>query len=120
MADEHKVPKTMVEQHPSADPAPESDATSEPGPAPASEPFSLARSASKLRAWFKRAFPGHEHAVIFGAVGLVAAILIFVLGIWRTLVIALFVTAGVAVGQIADGDPQILHAIRRFLSDRRH
>lgn len=114
MADEHKAPRTTVEQDPSADPAPE------PDPAPASEPFSLAGSASRLRAWFKRAFPGHEHAVIFGAAGLAAAILIFVLGVWRTLVIALFVTAGVAVGQIADGDPKILHAIRRFLSDRRH
>lgn len=123
MADEHKAPKTTVEQDPStdADAASKPDPASNPDPAPAaSEPFSLARSVSKLSAWFKRTFPGHENAVIFGAAGLVAAILIFALGIWRTLVIALFVTAGVAIGQVADGDPKILRAIRRFLSDRRH
>lgn len=113
MTDEYKAPRTTVEQEPS------SDATPKPDAAPASRPFSVAASAGKVSAWFKRTFPGREHAVIFGIAGLVAAILIFALGVWRTLVIALFVVAGVAIGQVADGDPKILRAVRRFLSDRR-
>lgn len=107
MADEYKAPKTTIEQ----DAPPEA--------APASERFSAARTAGKLSAWFRRAFPGHENAVIFGALGLIAAILIFVVGVWRTLVIVLFVVAGVAIGQVADGDPKILRTVQRLLSGRR-
>ena len=108
MADEYKAPKTTVEQ----------DAQAEPQQTPA-EPFSPAKTAGRMSAWFKRTFPGHENAVIFGLIGLIAAILIFVIGIWRALIVALFVVVGVAIGQMVDGDPKILRALRDFISDRR-
>ena len=111
MADEYKAPQTTVEQDVQESPA--------PAPAPAQESFSVGRSVGKVGAWSKRTFPGPETAVIFGLIGLIAAILIFIVGIWRALIIALFVVVGVALGQVVDGDPKILRAVRRFISDRR-
>jgi uncharacterized membrane protein len=66
-------------------------------------------------AWIETRFPGHGNAIFFGLVGLAAAILIFSLGFWRTLLIAVLVVAGVAFGQYLDGDPRIVNVFRRLL-----
>lgn len=114
MADDFKVPTPTIEQDtPAPQPAPA------PQQAPAGEPFSPTKAAGKAGAWFKRTFPGHENSVIFGLIGLVAAILLFVVGVWRTLIITLFVVTGVAIGQVVDGDPKILRALQRLFSERR-
>lgn len=70
----------------------------------------------RVRDWVRRAFPGGEGAFWGGVVGLVAAIVFLVLGVWYTAVIAAFVLVGVAVGQVVDGDPKILNLIRSLFS----
>lgn len=69
-------------------------------------------------AWVERTFPGHRNAFWGGVAGLVVALLVFAIGILRTLLIALLVVAGVAVGQVADGDPRILNALRALWNSR--
>lgn len=70
----------------------------------------------RISSWVKNAFPGHENAVMFGLAGFVIAVLLFAIGFWRTLLITLFVVAGVAIGQMLDGNPKILRAIQRWLN----
>lgn len=45
----------------------------------------------------------HPHTVLYGAIGLVLAVLILALGLWRTIVIAVFVGVGAGIGQLRDG-----------------
>ena len=126
MPDEYKAPRTTVEQdyanpaqYVASEPAPAPQPQPAPQAAPQAEPFSPGKTAGKVTAWFKATFPGRENAVIFGLIGLIAAILLFVVGVWRTLTIVLFVVVGVAIGQVIDGDPKILRAIQRALNNRR-
>lgn len=65
--------------------------------------------------WVSRMFPGNEHAVYGGIVGLVMAVLIFVVGFWQMLFVSALVVAGVALGQALDGDPKIIKVIRRLI-----
>ena len=120
MADEYKIPNVKVEQDLDNDPAPSyTFVDPEPAPAPEPEPFSVKKTTGKVGEWLKSTFPGNENAVVFGCIGLIAAILIFVVGIWRALLVTLFVLIGVAIGQVVDGDPKIIRTVQRFLSDRR-
>lgn len=89
--------------------------------APADEaPYGVSDAArdgmSRLRGWVASTFPGHEHAFWGGVCGLLAAILFFVIGLWRALVVAVLVTLGVAVGQAIDGDARIVRTLRRLFS----
>lgn len=92
--------------------------------APAGAPEDAAQSlgdaarsgVSRLRGWVARSFPGHEHAFWGGVCGLLAAVLFFVLGLWRALVVVVLVTLGVAVGQSIDGDARIVRTLRRLFS----
>ena len=68
--------------------------------------------------WLAETFPNSRHAVIGGLCGLVVALLIFAIGLPRTLLIALLVTCGVACGQYLDGDPKIARAIQNLLKNR--
>ena len=72
--------------------------------------------AGHVRTWVRRTFPGGEGAFWGGVVGLVAAAVFLVLGIWYTAVIAVFVLVGVSVGQAIDGDPKIVNFIRSLFS----
>ena len=72
-----------------------------------------------LTGWVAQVFPGHEHAVIGGLAGLLVAVLFFLLGFWRTVLVCLLVSFGVAVGQYLDGDPKMVDLIRRALGDGR-
>ena len=119
MAEEFKAPKTTIEQDAPQEPVQPAPAPAPAPAAPQGEPFSMEKTADRAKSWFKRTFPGHENAVIFGLIGLVAAILIFVIGIWRALIVTLFVVVGVAIGQVVDGDPKILRALQRLMSDNR-
>ena len=78
----------------------------------------LRAGASKLIDWVDSVVPGNRNAAIGAVVGLICAIAFFVLGFWRMLACAVFVLAGVAVGQLLDGDPKIIRAIKKLL-DRR-
>ena len=70
-------------------------------------------------AWVERHFPGRVNAVLGGMVGLVLALMVFAIGFWKTLFVALFVLVGVALGQYLDGDPKIIDFLRRIVSATR-
>lgn len=60
----------------------------------------------------------HPFTVGYGFVGLVLAVLILTIGLWSTIVIAVFVLVGALLGQIRDGDNGIVNFFGR-LFDRR-
>ncbi len=70
-------------------------------------------------AWLHATFPGREHAVIGGVCGLIAALLIFWIGVWRVLLIVVCVAVGVAFGQLFDGKPRLLKLIKDMFRDKR-
>ena len=118
---------------PSAASAPSGDgAGSDSAGVPAGEPHGAAAPAApaptqdgphgdylaRAGSWLAETFPNSRHAVIGGLCGLVVALLIFAIGLPRTLLIALLVTCGVACGQYLDGDPKIARAIQNLLKNR--
>lgn len=68
--------------------------------------------------WFDGAAPGHGNAIFFGIMGFLAAVLIFVVGFWETLLMVVFVLVGVTFGQWLDGDPKIWNALRSLIRPR--
>ncbi len=62
---------------------------------------------------------GHPFTVSYGFLGLVLAVLILVIGLWDTIVIAVFVVVGAMIGQIRDGDNGIVHFFSRLFNRRR-
>lgn len=60
----------------------------------------------------------HPGAIIGGFLGLLFAIFLFTFGLFKMLVVALFVLVGVAIGQIFDGKATILSKIRSLFTDR--
>ena len=67
-----------------------------------------------------RTFPGHEHAFWGGVIAVFVALLVFAIGIGRVIFIVALVVVGVAVGQIIDGDPKMINAVRDLIdSDRK-
>lgn len=79
---------------------------------------SLKHARRSLAAWLAENFPGHENAVFGGLIGLVIAILVFVIGFWQTLFITACVLVGVAVGQYADGNPKVVNAFLSLFGNR--
>lgn len=61
----------------------------------------------------------HPHATLYGIIGFVLAVLILVIGLWDTIVIAVFVTVGVIIGQTIDGDNAAVNFIGRMLNGRK-
>lgn len=61
----------------------------------------------------------HHYTVLYGFVGFILAVLILTLGLWATIVIAVFAGVGAALGQIRDGDNGIVNFFRRLLSGKR-
>jgi len=105
--------KVRFEQAEAPDAA--SDRVDEPAPTP-SQREQAASAARGPLAWLSRTFPGHEHAVFGGLVGLLVAVSVFVFGFWRTLFVAALVVVGVAVGQYLDGDARIVRVLRRIIA----
>ena len=60
----------------------------------------------------------HPGAIIGGFLGLLFAIFLFTFGLFKMLIVALFVLIGVAIGQIFDGKATILAKIRSLFTDR--
>lgn len=73
---------------------------------------------TRLSTWFATTFPHSRNAVLGGICGLVVALLLFSVGLFKTLVIALLVTIGVACGQYADGDPKLVNLVRELMKRR--
>ena len=129
MAESDKSPKPKVELGAAPETAPATgrgnagDAGGKDGAAKGSQSSgaSSAGSAqagfSRVSAWVGKTFPGHENAFWGGVFGLVAAVVLLAFGILKTLVVAVLVVAGIAVGQLADGDPKLIRALQRFFSN---
>lgn len=84
------------------------------GPEPAAQPGVLARASR----WLDETFPNSRNAVLGGVTGLVVALLLFTIGVLKTLVIAILVVIGIACGQYLDGDPKIVRFIQNLMKKR--
>lgn len=77
---------------------------------------SVPRSAN---GWVHRTFPGHEHAFYGACIALFLALLTFAIGPIKVFFLCLVVLIGIAIGQVFDGNPVIVRAIRDlFEGDR--
>lgn len=119
--------KVQARIEPAPRPAPESELTPRPdAQAVAAAPSEVtAREEApqpgawtRLSTWFAATFPHSRNAVLGGICGLVVALLLFSVGLFKTLVIALLVTIGVACGQYADGDPKLVNLVRELMKRR--
>lgn len=61
----------------------------------------------------------HPYTVFYGFAGLVLAVLILLIGLWDTIVIAVFVMVGAMIGQIRDGDNGIVNFFSRLFGGGR-
>lgn len=61
----------------------------------------------------------HHYTVLYGFIGFVLAVLILTIGLWSTIVIAVFAGVGAALGQIRDGDNGIVNFFSRLFSRKR-
>ena len=104
---------------PSGD-ATESASGTEPATQPASGPEPAAQSGVLARAsrWLDATFPNSRNAVLGGVTGLVVALLLFTIGVLKTLVIAILVVVGIACGQYLDGEPKIVRFIQNLMKKR--
>jgi uncharacterized membrane protein len=85
----------------------------------ASDESAASKGRPNLMVWVRRTFPGHVHAFWGAVVAIVVALLTFVIGLPRMLLVAILVLIGIALGQVLDGDPKIIRTIRDlFSSDR--
>lgn len=123
MAESDKSPRAKVELGTPA-PAPKTQAGGgEQGKAGNAAPTdsgvagSAAAGFSRVSAWVSKTFPGHENAFWGGVLGLVAAVVLLAFGIFKTLVLVVLVVAGIAVGQLVDGDPKLIRALQRLFSN---
>ena len=93
---------------------PEPAAQPASGPEPAAQPGVLTRASR----WLDETFPNSRNAVLGGVTGLVVALLLFTIGVLKTLVIAILVVVGIACGQYLDGEPKIVRFIQNLMKKR--
>lgn len=104
-----------------ADAAPDAASEPESAPEPAEAPAAPAPVASVpaatrgFSAWLTLNFPGYEHTALGAFTGLVLALLVFAIGVWRVVFIAAMITGGAVIGSFFDGESGIRRAIRRML-----
>lgn len=110
------APKTQTEGK-AGDAGGKDGAAKGPQPSGASSAGSAQAGFSRVSAWVGKTFPGHENAFWGGVFGLVAAVVLLAFGILKTLVVVVLVVAGIAVGQLADGDPKLIRALQRLFSN---
>lgn len=92
-----------------------------PGPSASGDATSSAAGPGVLErvcAWFAETFPNSRHAVLGGIAGLIVAIMLFTIGVLKTLVILVLVVVGVACGQYLDGDPKIIRMVQSLAKRR--
>lgn len=87
-------------------------------PDAADAPKQKAHPVEAVQGWIHATFPGHENAVLCGFAGFLAALLLFIIGFWETLLLVLCITVGVALGQQLDGDPKIIAFFRSLLGSK--
>lgn len=89
-----------------------------PAAGQAAEPAKDEGAFARASQWFAQTFPNSKNAVIGGLAGLVVALLLFSIGLFKTLVIAVLVLVGVAAGQYLDGDPKLVKAVQNLMKKR--
>ena len=112
-----RAPKLNVEQA-NADEVFEEDQVVEPEDGDTAE-FQEAMGFLKgvgIAAW--RYAVKHPHTAVGAAAGFVFAVLVLTVGLWSTIVIAIFVVAGALIGQIRDGDNSIVNFFGRLFSGK--
>lgn len=99
-----------------AEPASGTEPAAQPasGTEPAAQPGAFARASH----WLDETFPNSRNAVLGGVTGLVVALLLFTIGVLKTLVIAILVVVGIACGQYLDGEPKIVRFIQNLMKKR--
>lgn len=126
MAESDKSPKPKVELGAAPEAAPATgrgnagDAGGKAGNAASGDSGAAGSAAagfSRVSAWVGKTFPGHENAFWGGVFGLVAAVVLLAFGILKTLIVVVLVVAGIAVGQLVDGDPKLIRALQRLFSN---
>lgn len=114
-------PRAVIEREPERAHADECAAEREAGDHASSKSFQDATigffTGAGRRAWGYA--DAHPHTVLYGCIGLVLAVLILWLGLWDTIVIAIFVGVGAAMGQLRDGDGGIYRFFNRLFGGRR-
>ena len=119
MAESDKSPRAKVELGTPV-PAPKTQTEGKAGNAASGDSGAAGSAAagfSRVSAWVGKTFPGHENAFWGGVFGLVAAVVLLAFGILKTLIVAVLVVAGIAVGQLVDGDPKLIRALQRLFSN---
>lgn len=112
-------PAAAPEPEPTSTPRPDAQAVAAaPSEVTAREEVPQPGAWTRLSTWFATTFPHSRNAVLGGICGLVVALLLFSVGLFKTLVIALLVTIGVACGQYADGDPKLVNLVRELMKRR--
>lgn len=61
----------------------------------------------------------HPYTVGYGFTGFVLAVLVLTIGLWSTIIIAVFVVVGAMIGQIRDGDNGIVNFFSGLIGSRR-
>lgn len=116
-----RSPRAVIEREPERAHADEHAAEREAGDRASSKSFQDATigffTGAGRRAWGYA--DAHPHTVLYGCIGLVLAVLILWLGLWDTIVIAIFVGVGAAMGQLRDGDGGIYRFFNRLFGGRR-
>ncbi|WP_218971884.1 DUF2273 domain-containing protein [Raoultibacter phocaeensis] len=67
------------------------------------------------KAWFSY-YRNHRNQVIFASVGLLVAAGFLIIGFWPTLLLAVFITAGVLYGRYKDGDRKTVATVQGIIS----
>ena len=131
-----RAPKPLIEQEPAADAAAAAEAAAEASEQAAAGKHRKkkgvvgAADASRFQDATVGFFQGlgrtawayadaHPHTVLYGLIGFVLAVLILVIGLWDTIVIAVFVIVGAIIGQMVDGDNAIVNFFSRLFSGRK-
>lgn len=76
---------------------------------------------NKIVAFFKKAFKvgTPECAIFFAAVAMVVAILILTVGLWKTLLVALFIGLGLFIGGVSDKKDKLRNLINTLFPARK-
>ena len=66
------------------------------------------------RAWFNY-YNEHRNQVVFAGIGLAVAAGFLIIGFWPTLLLAVFITAGVLYGRYKDGDRRMAATVKGII-----
>lgn len=112
MPDRFGYPDTSLAPDPkSADTAQKSSAPQE---APAEQERNEEMFPNAKRAWFSY-YRAHRNQVVCASVGLLLAAGFLIIGFWPTLLLAVFISAGVLYGRYKDGDRRTAATVKSII-----